>query len=82
MARHTVEGLTLAELETAHVIKPVQAKTQGHAACAVEGCTKPHHAYGLCNMHRMRLTRHGSVHAVKVRGNGCQTLTWEEQGKP
>jgi hypothetical protein len=40
--------------------------------CIVEGCDRPHSAYGLCGMHASRAVR-GGLKGRKPRGVGCTT---------
>lgn len=36
----------------------------GERICSVEGCNKPRHAHGYCNMHAQRVKRHGDPGGV------------------
>jgi len=36
--------------------------------CSIDGCERKHNAHGYCQVHGMRVRRHGDPHVVKPRG--------------
>lgn len=46
----------------------------GSKLCCIDGCSKPAYRSGMCNVHRLRLRRHGDPLATKRRvdPNNCQ----------
>jgi len=50
-----------------------------HITCTIEGCDRPHYGRGLCQMHYLRVYRHGSV---ERRTHKRQTCTIEGCERP
>ena len=68
MATKVMPGLTWDEVFEAGQEPSKERLPRGvFKTCNMEGCEKPHHTHGLCNMHRMRWSRHGDPNIIMTR---------------